>query len=145
MLHLGISCGFKLDMRQEQHENSIFLIKSERSMYYSCRNPVSPSWWWGLSSDSLDFVSLFFWLFHKVLNTTRFCHALSCCTKELCVDTCCSVYIYIYTLSVEMMLNCYFWIMRYKTSILYAQRASQTLVSGALKNHTEVEVLLSLC
>lgn len=42
------------------------------------------------------------------------------------------------------MLNCYFWIMRYKTSILYAQRASQILVRGALKNHTEVEALLPL-
>lgn len=113
-------------------------------MYYSCRNPVSPSRRRGLSSDSLDFVSLFFWLFHKVLNTTWFCHALSCHTNELCVDTCYSVYIHIYTLSVEMMLNCYFWIMRYKTSILHAQRASQTLVSGVLKNHTEVEALLPL-
>lgn len=42
------------------------------------------------------------------------------------------------------MLNCYFWIMRYRTSILCAQRASQTLVSGALKSHTEVERLLPL-
>lgn len=42
------------------------------------------------------------------------------------------------------MLNCYFWIMRYRTSILCAQRASRTLVSGALKSHTEVERLLPL-
>lgn len=112
-------------------------------MYYSCRNPVSASWRQGLSSDSLGFESLFFWLFHKVLNTTWFCHVLSCCTEELCVDTCCSVYIYIYT-SVEIRLNCYFWMMRYKTSILCAQRTSQNLVSGALKSHTEVEALLHL-
>lgn len=69
------------------------------------------------------------------------CHAVP---RSCVVDTCCSVYIYIYTMSMEIMLNYYFWIMRSKTSILHAQRASQTLVSGALQSHTEVEALLPL-
>lgn len=140
----NLSCGYKLDMRQEQHENCICLIKSERSVYYSCRNHVSPSWRQGLSSDGMDFMRLLLWIFHKVLNTTWFCHALLCYTWELHVDTCCSVYIYIYTVSLEIMLDCHFWILRYKTSILHIQRVSQTLVSGALQSHTEVEALLPL-
>lgn len=110
-------------------------------MYYSCRNLVSPLWRQGLSSDNLNFVSLFFSQgFEQNL--------ILPCTVMLYQGVVCrhmhSVYICIYTLSVEIMLNCYFWIMRYRTSILCAQRASQTLVSGALKSHTEVEGLLPL-